>query len=223
MIFVPSDLLLIPKIGTWKRLTCGPSLVRKHHSAGSFLKAFGKDTCGLEHAIIRQKGCFAFGRGSIWEYVMTWPEYKEGTNWWRVQDGHWRRGINLGSKSCNRDRRGVALGRGYKYEPLVFVIGIEQFHNKPAPCHLSNPLVKSSSSSRGIIDPLTFVSTDNLVSCLVSCGGFRPWCKWSCYHAYYHAVDLSLVQEGFLLDHEPCGRLRSSLELVISSIRFGKI
>jgi hypothetical protein len=33
-------------------------------------------------------------------------------------------------------------------------------------------------------------------------------------------VDLSLVQEGFLLGHEPCGRLRSSLELVIGSIRF---
>jgi hypothetical protein len=33
-------------------------------------------------------------------------------------------------------------------------------------------------------------------------------------------VDLSLVQEGFLLDHEPCGGLRSSLELVIGSIRF---
>jgi hypothetical protein len=29
-----------------------------------------------------------------------------------------------------------------------------------------------------------------------------------------------LVQEGFLLDHEPCGGLRFSLELVISSIRF---
>jgi hypothetical protein len=26
-----------------------------------------------------------------------------------------------------------------------------------------------------------------------------------------------------LLDHESCGRLRSSLELVIDSIRFGKI
>jgi hypothetical protein len=26
-----------------------------------------------------------------------------------------------------------------------------------------------------------------------------------------------------LLDHESCGRLRSSLELVIGSIRFGKI
>jgi hypothetical protein len=36
-------------------------------------------------------------------------------------------------------------------------------------------------------------------------------------------VDLSLVQEGFLLDHEPCGRLRSNLGLVIASIRFGKI
>jgi hypothetical protein len=36
-------------------------------------------------------------------------------------------------------------------------------------------------------------------------------------------VDLCLVQEGFLLDHEPWGRLRYSLELVIGSIRFGKI
>jgi hypothetical protein len=29
-----------------------------------------------------------------------------------------------------------------------------------------------------------------------------------------------LVQEGFLLGHEPCGRLRSSLKLVIGSIEF---
>jgi hypothetical protein len=62
--------MLTPKIGTGKRLTCGPSLVRKHHSAGIFLKAFGKDACGREHAIIRQKGCFALERGSIREYVM---------------------------------------------------------------------------------------------------------------------------------------------------------
>jgi hypothetical protein len=32
-----------------------------------------------------------------------------------------------------------------------------------------------------------------------------------------------LVQEGSLLDHASCGRLRSSLELVIGSVRFGKI
>jgi hypothetical protein len=43
-------------------------------------KTFGKDVCGREHAIIRQKGCFALEEGSIWEYVMTWPEYNEGTN-----------------------------------------------------------------------------------------------------------------------------------------------
>jgi hypothetical protein len=36
-------------------------------------------------------------------------------------------------------------------------------------------------------------------------------------------VNLSLVQEGFLLDHEPCGRLRSSKKLAIGSIRFGEI
>jgi hypothetical protein len=142
-----------------------------------FLKAFGKDACGREHAIIRQKGCFALRRGSIREYVMTWPEYKEGTNWWRVQDGHWHRGINLSNKCCNHGRIGVMLGQGYKYEPLMFVIGIEQFHNKPAPCKPSSPLVESSSSSRGAIDPSTSVSTGNLLSCLVSCGGFRPWCK----------------------------------------------
>jgi hypothetical protein len=43
-------------------------------------KAFGKDARGREHAIIRQKGCFAHGRGSIREYVMMWPKYKEGTD-----------------------------------------------------------------------------------------------------------------------------------------------
>jgi hypothetical protein len=49
------------------------------------------------------------------------------------------------------------------------------------------------------------VMQEVLLPCLVSCGGFN------------------LVQEGFLLDHEPCGGLRSSLELVIDSIRFSKI
>jgi hypothetical protein len=69
----------------------------------------------------------------------------------------------LGNKCCNRGRLGVVLEPGYKYEPLVFVIGIEQFNNKPAPCQLSSPLVELSSSSRGVIDPSTSVSTGNLV------------------------------------------------------------
>jgi hypothetical protein len=45
----------------------------------------------------------------------------------------------LGNKCCNRGRLGVVLEPGYKYKPLVFVIGIEQFHNKLAPCQLSSP------------------------------------------------------------------------------------
>jgi hypothetical protein len=45
----------------------------------------------------------------------------------------------LGKKCCNRGRLGVVLEPWYKYKPLMFVIGIEQFHNKPAPCQLSSP------------------------------------------------------------------------------------
>jgi hypothetical protein len=45
----------------------------------------------------------------------------------------------LGNKYYNRGRLGVVLEIGYKYKPLVFVRGIEQFHNKPAPCQLSSP------------------------------------------------------------------------------------
>jgi hypothetical protein len=51
----------------------------------------------------------------------------------------WRHGVNLGTKYCNCGRLGVMLELGYKYKPLVFVIGIEQFHNKLAPCQLSSP------------------------------------------------------------------------------------
>jgi hypothetical protein len=57
---------------------------------------------------------------------------KERTSWWRIWDGHWRRSINLDIKCCTRSRPGVVLGQGYKYKPLMYVIGIEQFHNKPA-------------------------------------------------------------------------------------------
>jgi hypothetical protein len=45
----------------------------------------------------------------------------------------------LGNKYCNRCRLGVVLEPEYKYKPLVCVIGIEQFHNKPGPCQLSSP------------------------------------------------------------------------------------
>jgi hypothetical protein len=34
-----------------------------------------------------------------------------------VQDGHWRRGINLGNECCNRGRLGVVLGQGISMNP----------------------------------------------------------------------------------------------------------
>jgi hypothetical protein len=53
----------------------------------------------------------------------------------------------LGNKFCNRGRLGVVLEQGYKYGPLVFVIGIEQFHNKPAPV----PTFESFQLSRRVL------------------------------------------------------------------------
>jgi hypothetical protein len=66
-------------------------------------------------------------------------DIKEETNWWWIRDGHDAMVLILGNKYCNRGRLGVVLELGYKYKPLVFVIGIEQFYNKPAPCQLSSP------------------------------------------------------------------------------------
>jgi hypothetical protein len=81
--------------------------------------------------------------------------------------------VDIDIKCCTRSRPGVVLGQGYKYKPLMFVIEIEHHHNQTGPVPKLSPLVESSSSSRGAIDPSTSVSTGNHVSCLVSCGGFR--------------------------------------------------
>jgi hypothetical protein len=72
--------MLTPKIGTGKGLTCDPSLVKKHHSAGNSPQ-------GIRQRYLRSvmhhhsaEGLFALEKGIIQEYVMTWPGYKEGTN-----------------------------------------------------------------------------------------------------------------------------------------------
>jgi hypothetical protein len=53
----------------------------------------------------------------------------------------------LGNKCCNRDRLGVVLESGYKYEPLVFVIGIEQFSQQTSPV----PTFESFKSSHRVL------------------------------------------------------------------------
>jgi hypothetical protein len=62
---------------------------------------------------------------------------------------------------------------GYKYRPWMYVMVVETFSIQTGFTPNLESFVVSSSSSRGFIDPSTSVSTGNLVSCLVSCDGFR--------------------------------------------------
>jgi hypothetical protein len=80
----------------------------------------------------------------------------------------------LDNKCCNHGRLGVMLEPGYKYKPLVFVIGIEQFHNKPAPCQLSSPssrVVEFFERGHRSVDLRKYRQPCIMSS---SCGGFRP-------------------------------------------------
>jgi hypothetical protein len=72
--------MLTPKIGIGKRLTCGPSLEKAPFGKRFSSKHSEKDVYGREYVIIRQRSCLTLGRRSIWECMMTWLEYKEGTN-----------------------------------------------------------------------------------------------------------------------------------------------
>jgi hypothetical protein len=80
----------------------------------------------------------------------------------------------LDNKCCNHGRLGVMLELGYKYKPLVFVIGMEQFHNKPAPCQLSIPssrVVEFFERGHRSVDLRKYRQPCIMSS---SCGGFRP-------------------------------------------------
>jgi hypothetical protein len=70
--------MLTPKNGTGERLTSGPSLVMRYHSAReNLIKGYGK---GLLRSAIRcrsAKGLFALLRGSLRECVMTWPDIRK--------------------------------------------------------------------------------------------------------------------------------------------------
>jgi hypothetical protein len=52
--------MLTPKIGTGKGLICGTNLVKNAIRQENLLKGFGKDACGRQYAIIRQKDCLRF-------------------------------------------------------------------------------------------------------------------------------------------------------------------
>jgi hypothetical protein len=70
--------MLTPKNGTGKRLTCGPSMVTKYHSARrNLLRGFGK---GRLRSAIRSRsveGLFALLKGSFQKCVVTWPDIRK--------------------------------------------------------------------------------------------------------------------------------------------------
>jgi hypothetical protein len=102
-----------------------------------------------------------------------------------VRDGHWRQSIILNIKCCTRSRPGVVLRQGYKYKPLMSVIGIEHLHNKktgPVPNIESfSPVVEFFERSHRSVDLrkyqqpciMSTVMQVVLLPCLVSCGGFK--------------------------------------------------
>jgi hypothetical protein len=166
--------LSTPKIDTRKELTCGPSLVMKYHSAGKIssedslkILAVGNTHSFGKRTICACKTKFSGMRDDV-------ARYKEGTNLWHVRDGHWRRNINLDIKCCTRSRPGVVLGQGYKYKPLMSVIGIEHLHNKTG--HVPNiesfsRVVEFFERSHRSVDLCKYRQPCIM---LVSCSGFRP-------------------------------------------------
>jgi hypothetical protein len=73
--------MLTPKNGTGKRLTCGPSLVMKYHSARkNFLRGFGKGRLRSAMRCRSAKGLFALLKESFREMRGDVARYKEGTS-----------------------------------------------------------------------------------------------------------------------------------------------
>jgi hypothetical protein len=70
--------MLTPKNGTGKRLTCGPSLVTKYHSARrNLLRGFGRGRLRSAMRCRSAKGLFTLLKGSFRECVVTWPDIRK--------------------------------------------------------------------------------------------------------------------------------------------------
>jgi hypothetical protein len=73
-----SYILLTPKNGTGKRLTCGLSLVMKYHLARKNLpRGFGKRRLRSTMCCRSAKGLFALLKRSFRECVVTWPDIRK--------------------------------------------------------------------------------------------------------------------------------------------------
>jgi hypothetical protein len=78
--------MLTTKNGTGERLTYGPSLVMKYHSARkNLLKGIGKGCLWSAMRHRSAKGLFALLEGSFRECVVTWPDIRKE----RVDGVYW--------------------------------------------------------------------------------------------------------------------------------------
>jgi hypothetical protein len=70
--------MLTPRNGIGERLTCGPSLVTKYHSARkNLLRGIGKGCLRLAMRHHSANGLFALLKGSFRECVVTWPNIRK--------------------------------------------------------------------------------------------------------------------------------------------------
>jgi hypothetical protein len=103
--------MLTPKIGTGKRLICGPNLVTNPIQQG---KISSEDSAGMPAVgsllpFGKRTVCAGFA-GSRGDVART-----EGRDEW--MDKHSRLGIKLGIKCCARSPPGVMLGQGINMNP----------------------------------------------------------------------------------------------------------
>jgi hypothetical protein len=72
-------MVLTPKIGTGRRLICGPNLVTNSIRQGKISSEDSAEMPAVGSMFWFGKGLFALDSR---DRVVTWPELKEGTNGW---------------------------------------------------------------------------------------------------------------------------------------------
>jgi hypothetical protein len=103
--------MLTPKIGTGRRLICGPSLVSNSIRQG---KISSEDSVKMPAV----GNMSSFGKGTVcagFSGLRGDVARTKGKDEWMDRHSHW--GINLGIKYCARSPPGVMLGQGINMNP----------------------------------------------------------------------------------------------------------
>jgi hypothetical protein len=103
--------MLTPKIGTGKRLICGPNLVTNPVRQG---KISSEDSVGVPAV----GSMFPFGKRTVCAgFAGSRADVARAEGRDECMDGHSHLGIKLGIKYCARSPPGVMLGQGINMNP----------------------------------------------------------------------------------------------------------